>query len=102
MVGFFRIIFLIVMLVGNLGDAISTYQCTRVLGVQSERNPIVRGLMEVLGVIPAMVLKVLLFSGLAIWVCSSVVWWANLVMGIPYCWVTVHNFKVVAKAKESQ
>lgn len=101
MVGLFRTTCLVVMIVGNLGDTISTYLCAKRYGTQSERNPIVRGLMNTIGIVPSMIMKFVLHILLAYWIYTTQYWWVNLIIGVPYVLVSYNNFKQAYK-KEKQ
>jgi len=95
MVGLIKIICLLIFLLGSLGDSISTYICAKRFGIQGERNPIIRGLMDTIGILPSMIIKFLLLGILGVAVYTKPFAWINLLIGVAYMIATVHNLRQV-------
>jgi len=95
-----KLFFLVVMIIGNLGDSISTYLCAKRLGIQRETNPIVRGLMDTIGILATMIIKFVALTILAVLIYPTPYWWVNFVIGVPYTAAAVNNFRKYYKEKK--
>ena len=98
----FRVMCLVVMLVGNAADAISTYFAAKALGIQGESNPVLRGLMNAIGIVPTLIIKLAVFSWLALALYSRPYYWASLFVGIPYLLAAYNNVAKVMSQKRSE
>jgi len=99
MTGLIKLICLLIFLLGSLGDSVSTYICAKRFGIQGEKNPIVRGLMDVLGVLPAIILKFILLGVLGVALYTKPYAWVNLIIGVAYMYATIHNFQELKKSQ---
>ena len=93
MAGLFKISCLVILIVGNLGDSISTYLCAKRLGIQGETNPIVRGFMDTIGILTTMIIKFVALTILAVLIYPTPYWWVNFVIGVPYTAAAINNFR---------
>ena len=99
MTGLIKLICLLIFLLGSLGDSISTYICAKRFGIQGEKNPIVRGFMDTIGVLPTMIIKFVALTAMAVLVYPTPYWWVNFVIGVPYTAAAINNFQELKKSQ---
>lgn len=92
---------LLVLLIGNLADAVSTYFASRAMGIDGETNPVIRGFMHTIGVIPTMIVKIIFFSFIGVLIFNTEYGWINLLIGAPYALAAYNNIQKTRRAKRA-